>query len=206
MERKLKVLDIVTNGVTIGMKNFLSILGAIVLYVLTIWIPYLNVGTTIAMASLPIELSKGNVMNPTAIFDAKYRKYMGEYFILQGLILMALLPAALFVIIPALVLGLSWSLAIFLLIDKELNPTQALAASNNYTYGNKWRIFFSFLILIVAYLIVASILGLISEFLVVIAVILLLPIMLGVKAYIYKVLVLDEGEIEEEAVPEAPAE
>lgn len=195
MERELKVLDIVTNGVTIGLKNFLSILGAIILYVITIWIPYLNVGTTIAMASLPIELSKGNVMNPTAIFDAKYRKYMGDYFILQGLIIMALLPAVLFMLVPALVLGLSWSLAIYLLIDKGLNPTQALAASNKHTYGYKWKIFFGYLILFLLYFIVVGILSYISEFLGGIVVLLLMPILLGVKAYIYKVLVLDVGEI-----------
>lgn len=44
-------------------------LGATVLWLLTIWIPYLNVGTTIAMATIPIELSKGKVISPLFIFD-----------------------------------------------------------------------------------------------------------------------------------------
>jgi len=195
MERKLMILDIVKNGVSIGLKNFFSILGAVILYLLTLWIPYINVGTTIAMASLPIELSKGNIMSPLAIFDAKYRRYLGEYFILQGLILMALIPALVFMVIPAIVLGISWSLAIYLLIDKKLNPTQALTASNKHTYGYKWTIFFGNLILVICYAIIAFFLGLVSEYLVVIAVLLLLPILLGARAFIYKALVLDVGEI-----------
>ena len=194
MEKDLNVIGIISNGIQIGFKNFFSILGAIILYILTIWIPYLNVGTTIAMASLPIELSKGNVMNPVAIFNAKYRRYMGEYFILQGLIIMAIIPALFFMVIPALVLGIAWSLAIFLLIDKGLNPMQAIAASNKYTYGYKWKIFFAYLLLIIAYFIVAYILLLISNYLVIIAVFLILPIILGLKAYIYKSLVLESEE------------
>ena len=71
-------------------------LGATVLWLLTIWIPYLNVGTTIAMNTIPIELSKGKVISPLFIFDGKYRKYMGEYFTLIGLMYLAIIPALFF--------------------------------------------------------------------------------------------------------------
>lgn len=200
MEQKLNVLDIVANAVQIGLKNFLSIIGAVILYILTIWIPYLNVGTTIAMTTLPIELSKGNILNPTAIFDAKYRRYMGEYFILQGLIFMAILPALLFMVVPAIVLGIAWSLAVYLLIDKKLSPMQAIVASNKHTYGYKWTIFFTYIILVIAYAVLAFLLSLVAEFLVVIAVLLLIPILLGGSAYIYKKLVIEVGEIKDEPI------
>lgn len=39
-------------------------LGATILWLFTIWIPYLNVGTTIAMTTIPIELSKEVVIFP----------------------------------------------------------------------------------------------------------------------------------------------
>ena len=39
---------------------------------------YLNVGTTIAMATIPIELSKRKSYFSLFIFDGKYRKFMGE--------------------------------------------------------------------------------------------------------------------------------
>lgn len=64
MDKKITILGVWKEGWEITMKNLLSILGAVVLYVLTIWIPYLNVGTTIAMTTIPIELSKGHVISP----------------------------------------------------------------------------------------------------------------------------------------------
>ena len=83
--KKLNIIATIKDGIAIGMINFLSLVLTAVLYVVTIWIPYLNVGTTIAMASLPAELAKGNVVNPLFIFDGKYRKNMGEFFILMAL-------------------------------------------------------------------------------------------------------------------------
>ena len=78
--RKITVGGVIQEGVNIGIKNSLSLLGATLLWLITFWIPYLNVGTTIAINTIPIELSKGKVISPTFIFDAKYRRYMGEYF------------------------------------------------------------------------------------------------------------------------------
>ena len=83
--KKLDIKEVLTEGVGIGIKNIVSLVLATILYVVTVWIPYLNVGTTIAMMSIPVELSKGNIINPLFIFDAKFRKNMGEFFILVGL-------------------------------------------------------------------------------------------------------------------------
>lgn len=49
----LKVIPTIQEAIQIGLKNLPSLIGAAALYILTIWIPYINVGTTIAMQSIP---------------------------------------------------------------------------------------------------------------------------------------------------------
>ena len=199
--KKLDIQQVLTEGVGIGIKNIVSLVLATILYVVTVWIPYLNVGTTIAMFSIPVELSKGNVINPLFIFDAKYRKNMGEFFILIGLQCMAMVPAFLMGIIPGIVLSYAWGLAIYLFIDKDVHALDALRKSNELTYGNKWRMFFIGLILTLAISIVNGILGLIPHvgtILSVIVMILYYPIQLGCNAVIYKQLTTPEEEVKAE--------
>ena len=199
--KKLDIKEVLTEGVGIGIKNIVSLVLATILYVVTVWIPYLNVGTTIAMMSIPVELSKGNIINPLFIFDAKFRKNMGEFFILVGLQAMAMVPAFLMGIIPGIVLSYAWALAIYLFIDKDLHALDALRKSNELTYGNKWRMFFIGLILTVAISIVTGILGLIpyvGAILNVIIMILYYPIQLGCNAVIYKQLTNPEEEAKAE--------
>lgn len=141
-----------------GVKNAPSLLGCALLYLLTIWIPYINIGTTIAMANLPLEMSRGNVVNPTFIFQAKWRRYMGDFLLTGALMMLGVYGAMLFLVIPAFVLSMSWSLAILLLFDKKLTPLQALAASNKVTYGSKWTMFFVNLVFVIcAYVLLAII-------------------------------------------------
>lgn len=199
--KKLDIKEVLTEGVGIGIKNIVSLVLATILYVITVWIPYLNVGTTIAMCSIPVELSKGNIINPLFIFDAKFRKNMGEFFILVGLQAMAMVPAFLMGIIPGIVLSYAWALAIYLFIDKDLHALDALRKSNELTYGNKWRMFFIGLILAIALGIVTGILGIIpyvGAILNVIVMILYYPIQLGCNAVIYKQLTNPEEEVKAE--------
>jgi heme/copper-type cytochrome/quinol oxidase subunit 4 len=199
--KKLDIKEVLTEGVGIGIKNIVSLVLATILYVITVWIPYLNVGTTIAMCSIPVELSKGNIINPTFIFDAKFRKNMGEFFILIGLEAMAMIPAFLMGIIPGIVLSYAWAIAILLFIDKDVHALDALRKSNELTYGNKWRMFFIGLILSIALSIVTAILGLIPAvggILSVIVMILYYPIQLGCNAVIYKKLTTPEEEVKAE--------
>ena len=199
--KKLDIKEVLTEGVGIGIKNIVSLVLATILYVVTVWIPYLNVGTTIAMCSIPVELSKGNIINPLFIFDAKFRKNMGEFFILVGLQAMAMVPAFLMGIIPGIVLSYAWALAIYLFIDKDLHALDALRKSNELTYGNKWRMFFISLILAIALGIVTGILGIIPHvgaILNVIVMILYYPIQLGCNAVIYKQLTNPEEEVKAE--------
>ena len=75
VNKKVTVTKIVIDSLCTAFKNIPSILGAAILWILTCWIPYINVGTTIALLyGLPLELSQGKIMKPTAIFDASYRK------------------------------------------------------------------------------------------------------------------------------------
>ena len=111
------------------------------LWLVTIWIPYINIGTTIAISLLPVELAKGSVINPLGIFDSKYRRYMGEYLITAGLMVIPIYIAFVFMIVPGIVLSLSWALSFYFLLGKGKNPMQAIKASNDATYGSKWTMF-----------------------------------------------------------------
>lgn len=201
MKNNLTVSLIITESLQIALKNIASIFGAYILWLLTIWIPYINVGTTIAIITLPIELSKGNIMSPTSIFDAKYRKFMGEFFILAGLINIALTIAAVFMVVPAIVIGIAWSLSFFLLLDKGMNPTEAISKSNQLTYGYKWTIFGGqvalALIPFVVILLGGWISGFVGKLISLIGIIFMGPIMLSSSAVIYKTLVGNtENEVE----------
>lgn len=205
MEKKITVFGTLSEGFAIGLKNVASIVGAVVLWIVTIWIPYINVGTTIAIASLPLELKEGKVFSPLSIFDKKYFKYMGEYILLLALIFIGTTVAAFFFFIPAIVIYMAWSLAILLLIDKELNPAEALTQSNKATHGYKWIIFGIYFCIGIAGFILSlifnliPILGIILNILVYIAT---EAIAIGCNAVIYKKLVDGVPASEEAPVTE----
>ena len=149
MEKKLDFGSVLSQGFLVGMKNLPSLLGAIVLWLLTIWIPYVNVGTTIAIMTIPIKFSKGEIFSPLCIFEKQYYRYMGEFFLTCGWYTAGVLMA--------IVLGIIWSQALYLVLDKGVNPAKALSLSNKMTYGNKWIIFAVMFVVYLAFL-VASLL------------------------------------------------
>lgn len=213
MAKKLEIIPTIQEGVTLALMNYVSIVLAVILYVLTIWIPYLNVGTTIAMASLPAELAKGNVINPFFIFRGQYRRNMGEFFILMSLMFGAIWVGFLFLIIPGIVISYAWYIAVILFVDKDRNALEALRESNKLTFGNKWRIFGIEALLGIAICIATGIISFffglghigwlegIGTFINVLLVIFFVPALLGVQAVIYKHLTAPE----EAPAPEAPA-
>lgn len=142
---EMKTLDFAEtfkDAVAIGVKNAPSVIAAVALFLITIWIPYINVGTFIAITLLPTQLAKGEVINPLSIFDSKYRRYMGEFFITMGLMVIPTYIALLFMFVPGIVISIAWTLSYYFLIEKGKNPIQAIRASNDATYGSKWTIFF----------------------------------------------------------------
>ena len=139
--KKLDFAETLKDSIAIGVKNAPSVVVAVALWLVTIWIPYINIGTTIAISLLPVELAKGSVINPLGIFDSKYRRYMGEYLITAGLMVIPIYIAFVFMIVPGIVLSLSWALSFYFLLGKGKKPMQAIKASNDATYGSKWTMF-----------------------------------------------------------------
>ncbi len=197
---ELSVGGIVGNGVKQGLSNAGAIVANVILWVLTVWIPYLNVGTTIGLSvGLVAKAGRGEPISPTEIFNPTYRKQMGDYFLVTALVSMGTSIAMLLLIIPGIVLSIAWSIATLLVVDKGLNPTAALTKSNNLTYGKKWTIFFGLLVLGLIVGAVAAILAAIGSavaetfgvVLAVVGVIISVSIVICGNGYIYNTLTSD---------------
>ena len=202
MNEKLQFMPTITDALAIATKNMASIVVAVLLWAITIWIPYVNVGTTIALATLPVKLSKGEVISPTFIFDSEYRHIMGEYFILQAIIGTAVSTAMLFMIIPGIVLGLSWMLAVYLLLGKKMNWADCLPESNRLMMGYKFKVccikFAVLLWAIIIGIIIAKIFsGFLCFLLLLLFVVLIQCVSISIDAVIYRELVLTDEEKEE---------
>lgn len=138
---KINVMETIKDGFQLAIKNVLSLILLVILYVLTVWIPYLNVGTTIGLYKAVIAMSRGEVVDPVSIFDKENFKFFGNFFLLMGLLSMGITAACAFLFIPGIILSIAWSLAFYLLIDKGTSPLKSLTASYDVTHGEKWRIF-----------------------------------------------------------------
>lgn len=141
MAQKLEVMPTIREGILYGIKNIVSLILMVILYVLTIWIPWINVGTTIGIYKAVIGMGRGEVINPIAIFDKENRQNVGDFFLLLGLQSMGVAGASAFMFIPGIVVGLAWGFAVYFLIDKKLSPMKCLKVSYKVTDGEKWTIF-----------------------------------------------------------------
>jgi len=202
--KKLGIAATLNDGMGICVKNMGPILVNVVLWLLTVWIPYLNIGTTICLSvGIVIKASKGEAISFTEIFDPKYRKYMGEFFLTSGLISLGVGVGFVLFIIPGIVIALAWTFALLLVIDKGKNATESLTLSNNLTYGYKGRMFGIFVIAGVVFTVVQAILtaiGAVSgnsaligvmSFIVVLSSIFEVLVFIGLEASIYKQLAGD---------------
>ena len=150
----LTVGNILNNTFSIAIKNAVSIILILLAYVLTIWIPYINVGTTIALWAFTASIARNESFTVEELFSAKYRKRMGEYFLLTILVFLGTICGFIFLYVPGIILGIAWSQATILLVDKNLGPMEAMKTSNKITYGEKWSMFGGmFSIIICLYLI-----------------------------------------------------
>ena len=161
---QFEIMTVVKETFMASLKNIPSFLGAAILWLLTCWIPYINVGTSICLFyAIPIEISKGEIVNPLSIFDGKYRKYMGEFFNIIGMMAVSIIPAMMFMLVPGIIISIGWCLAICLMIDKEINPAEAMTLSTKCTYGHKWAIFGSAVLIGIIWLVAFFILGGIAQ-------------------------------------------
>lgn len=196
MNNTLTVGSIVSKGLELGLKNIAGVAGAGVLWLLTFWIPYLNVGTTIGLIGIVVAMSKGESVSATQIFDPKYRKQMGEFFLLAAFVTFGVFAGMGFMVIPGLVISIAWGQATYLFLDQGLAPIEAIRESNRLTYGHKWTIFWGGLILAITMyvivLVVFLIFARISPALVVVfgfaAYVAFISVSLGAGAHIYGVL------------------
>lgn len=130
-----------SEGFSSGLRNALSLFGTIILYVLTCWIPYINIGTTIALASLPARWAEDKTFNPLEIFDSRYRRVMWNWMLLSIFLFGIYLVSVVFLFYPVIVASIALSLSVLYVIEKDKTPIDAIQASNQATYGNKWMIF-----------------------------------------------------------------
>ena len=185
---KLDIKQTIKDGVQYGLKNFLPLLLMIILYVVTVWIPWLNVGTTIGLYKAIISIGRGETINPTSIFDKENFKNISGFFLLMGLVYIGTVVAACFMFIPAIVVGIAWSFALYFFIDKKVSPLKAIQLSWDSTYGNKWRIFFVGVLCWLLIGIICGILGCIPKVggvLAVIAMIVCMAIVVAVEGVMY---------------------
>tara|TARA_Y100000996_G_C22476295_1_gene624277 strand:- start:319 stop:1008 length:690 start_codon:yes stop_codon:yes gene_type:complete len=157
--------DILSNSFSIGLNNALNILIALILWIVTLWIPYINVGTSIGLFyGIPIKLARGEKFDPTLIFNKEYRSVMGNMLLTGALGLFGILLGYLFLFIPGIILAYAWAFAGFLVLDKKMNPLEALHESNDLTYGKKWYIFGATTIITIVYYLVSFIWDLVIVF------------------------------------------
>lgn len=125
----------------LGLDNTRTILSAGTLWLLTLWIPYLNIGTTIGMLNLIVSIGRNEKFAPTSIFNKEYRANMGEFLLLLSFAVVGILLGLVLGIIPGIMLYFAWSQSFLLMEAHSLSPIQAIRASNHITYGNKWNMF-----------------------------------------------------------------
>lgn len=152
---------IISNGFSLGFKNLFVLLGSFILWAITIWIPYINVGTTVGLYGLVVKMSRGERFGVGEIFNKKYRRIFPEFFLLLGLVSIAVSLGVFFAFIPGLIISLVWYLSYYFLIDKDMGIIESLKVSNKATYGFKWEIFGGQFIIFLIFFIVSIIVWLI---------------------------------------------
>ena len=126
---------------SIAMNNMLSFVGASLLFLLTCWIPYLNIGTYFGFCSKVVAWSKGEHFSPFSIFDRIYRRRMVDYLLVCFFQMTVVIMGLCLCFFPGIVISLATMLGLYICLDKNISPLEAVRASCRMTYGSKWRIF-----------------------------------------------------------------
>ncbi len=199
----ISIRETINDGFKIGVKNLIPLILAVILWILTIWIPYINVGTTIALfVAIPALLSKGKMLSPLEIFSSRYRVRMGDYFLVVGFRNAITASALFYLIVPGIVMHITYWFAPILSIEHKLNSIQALDVSKIMTVGRRWAIFFCYffteLALVIVFILLAKVAGIILA--AICAIITMPPLFLGITASLYRQLI--PAEYKDIAIPE----
>ncbi len=157
-QEKLSFSRTMSEGFSLGFSNCLSFIGAMLLYILTVWIPYINIGTTMAMVTLPLLYARGESFSPLIIFESRYRRGMGNYLLLEVFRNAVIALSAIFMFFPSIVMTFTYMLSPLFLVDKEQDPISAMQSSSRATYGSKWTILGILLVLMFVFSIIEVIL------------------------------------------------
>jgi len=79
--------------------------------------------------------------------------------VLSIVMTVAILVAAFFLVVPALILAVLWSVALPALVVERVSPFAALSRSRNLTRGSRWRIVGLFFIYLAIYFVLTLVLG-----------------------------------------------
>ncbi|MCL2244757.1 MAG: hypothetical protein FWC03_09895 [Treponema sp.] len=191
--KKIKVFGTIKDGIAIGFKNIGPILVNLLLWILTCWIPYINVGTTIGMfVGIIAKAARNESISMTEIFDRKYRKFMGEYFLVTGLMGLGITIGFAFMIIPGIIISIAWVFAPLIVIDKGKSPMEGISISYQTTNGNKGKIYGALFFVTLIYLILSCIIGIIMAItvlgvlLLIVAALFYIFVYIGIYASLYK--------------------
>lgn len=94
MAKALTVQEFLVHGIPLGFSRALQIIGTVLLFFLTFWIPYINIGTTVALFALPLKITSKEPFSPTYIFDPMYRQKFGSSVLLLGIAGLGMIIAA----------------------------------------------------------------------------------------------------------------
>jgi len=160
---KLDVISILKEAFALAMKNVIPLIVMVVLFFLTVWIPYLNVATTIGLYKAIVAMSHGETVDPLSLFDKENFAKMGDFFLLMGLMYIGVIVAFCFMFIPGFVISIAWSMAYYFFIEKGIPPLKCLSLSFEVTRGEKWRIFALMLLSAVIMVLIAALFGFIPH-------------------------------------------
>lgn len=138
-----------------------------------------NIVVMIGLIKIFLKISRNENAAISDLFDGKryFLKLLGGYILYVLIILVGFL----LFIIPGLIWQIKYSYFTFLIIDKDMNPIEALKESGKITYGFKWKLFFL--------LFVAGFVCLVGLLFFGVGIFIAYPVSLLMVAYAYRVLI-----------------
>ena len=144
MNQVISFIDVIKSSFKIAKKYRFKVILSYLLWLITFWIPYLNIGTTIGLKKMIVKMSHDDSFSPLDIFDSENRKnidvFLILWFISSNLIIIA---SFVFLFFPGYVMYFALSQIYLLFIDKNLGSIESIRESYRITYGEKWQILFS---------------------------------------------------------------